>query len=219
MAGAQTLPTLCPYARHLEEYARHVVAAGNAEERGCGDTSRVSRADGLSRATLSKGVEELQAVPLTPDRISYDPSCRSGVVNVIALRRLRWRQVIEKPGSSAESVGKRGPFAARPAWRGLLRTDDKILHNRPGGATTHELETKEKGARTLPEPLGQTGGHLKALFFVTVQAPSKTARISGSGAPRSGRHKIGERRINNLQTTRCAARTPLPHAAAKSRGA
>ncbi len=54
---------------HLDEHARRLVAAGKAVELGHGGISRVSRACGLSRVTLTKGVKELQAAPLAPGRM------------------------------------------------------------------------------------------------------------------------------------------------------
>lgn len=54
---------------HLDEHARRLVAASKAVELGYGGISRVSRACGLSRVTLTKGIEELQAAPLAPRRI------------------------------------------------------------------------------------------------------------------------------------------------------
>ena len=54
---------------HLDEHARRLVAAGKAVELGYGGVSRVSRACGLSRVTLSRGVEELQSTPLAEGRI------------------------------------------------------------------------------------------------------------------------------------------------------
>jgi hypothetical protein len=54
---------------HLDEHARRLVAAGKAVELGYGGISRVSRACGLSRVTLTKGVQELQEAPLAPGRI------------------------------------------------------------------------------------------------------------------------------------------------------
>ena len=54
---------------HLDEHARRLVAANKAVELGYGGVSRVSRACGLSRVTLIKGVAELRAVPLPPGRI------------------------------------------------------------------------------------------------------------------------------------------------------
>ena len=54
---------------HLDEHARRMVAASKAVELGYGGISRVSRAGGLSRVTLTKGVEELDTAPLAPGRI------------------------------------------------------------------------------------------------------------------------------------------------------
>ena len=57
---------------HLDEHARRLVAASKAVELGYGGISRVSRVCGLSRVTLTKGVEELQAAPLAPGRIRHE---------------------------------------------------------------------------------------------------------------------------------------------------
>jgi hypothetical protein len=54
---------------HLDEHARRLVAANKAVELGYGGISRVSRACGLSRVTLTKGVAELQDEPLAPGRM------------------------------------------------------------------------------------------------------------------------------------------------------
>jgi hypothetical protein len=54
---------------HLDERARRLVAANKALELGYGGISRVSRACGLSRVTLTKGVQELRGAPLAPGRI------------------------------------------------------------------------------------------------------------------------------------------------------
>ena len=54
---------------HLDEHARRLVAASQAVKLGYGGISRVSRACGLSRVTLIKGVEELQAAPPAPGRV------------------------------------------------------------------------------------------------------------------------------------------------------
>jgi Rhodopirellula transposase DDE domain len=54
---------------HLDEHARRLVAASKAVELGYGGVSRVSRACGLSRVTVTKGVEELHATPLPPGRV------------------------------------------------------------------------------------------------------------------------------------------------------
>src|ERR1017187_3207558 len=57
---------------HLDEHARRLVAASKAVELGYGGLSRVSRVCGLSRVTLTKGVQELQATPLAPGRIRQE---------------------------------------------------------------------------------------------------------------------------------------------------
>jgi hypothetical protein len=54
---------------HLDERARRLVAANKALELGYGGVSQVSHACGLSRVTVTKGMEELQAAPLVPGRI------------------------------------------------------------------------------------------------------------------------------------------------------
>ena len=54
---------------HLDERARRMVAAGKAVDLGYGGVSRVSRAWGLSRVTVTKGIQELQATPLPPGRV------------------------------------------------------------------------------------------------------------------------------------------------------
>lgn len=54
---------------HLDERARRLVAASKAVELGYGGVSQVSRACGLSRVTVAKGVEELQVTPLPPGRV------------------------------------------------------------------------------------------------------------------------------------------------------
>jgi hypothetical protein len=54
---------------HLNERARRLVAASEAVGLGYGGVSRVSRACGLSRVTIAKGIQELQAEPLAAGRI------------------------------------------------------------------------------------------------------------------------------------------------------
>jgi hypothetical protein len=54
---------------HLNERTRRMVAAGEALGLGYGGISRVSRACGLSRVTITKGIQELQAEPLAVGRI------------------------------------------------------------------------------------------------------------------------------------------------------
>ena len=66
---------------HLDEHARRLVAASQAVELGYGGISRVSRACGLSRVTLTKGVEELQAAPLAPGRIRREGGGRHALTS------------------------------------------------------------------------------------------------------------------------------------------
>src|ERR1700687_4351648 len=66
---------------HLDEHARRLVAASKAVELGYGGISLVSRACGLSRVTLTKGVEELQSDPLTPGRIRHEGGGRHALTS------------------------------------------------------------------------------------------------------------------------------------------
>jgi len=54
---------------HLNERSRRMVAASEAAQLGYGGVSEVSRACGLSRVTLTKGLRELKAKPLAAGRI------------------------------------------------------------------------------------------------------------------------------------------------------
>src|SRR3972149_3150097 len=53
---------------HLDERARRLFAASEARQLGHGGVSLVSRACGLSRVTITKGLEELEQTPLPPGR-------------------------------------------------------------------------------------------------------------------------------------------------------
>ncbi len=54
---------------HLNERARRILAASEATQIGYGGVTLVSRACGLSRVTINKGIRELSAPPLSEDRI------------------------------------------------------------------------------------------------------------------------------------------------------
>ena len=54
---------------HLDERARRMVAAAEAVRIGRGGISEVSRACGLSRVTITKGIRELHDAPLPKGRI------------------------------------------------------------------------------------------------------------------------------------------------------
>ena len=54
---------------HLDERARRMTAANEARQLGYGGVTLVSRACGLSRVTIIKGIQELGAAPLAPGRV------------------------------------------------------------------------------------------------------------------------------------------------------
>lgn len=54
---------------HLDERARRMMAANEARQLGYGGVSKISRACGLSRVTITKGMRELGARPLAAGRI------------------------------------------------------------------------------------------------------------------------------------------------------
>lgn len=54
---------------HLDERARRLFAASEARELGHGGISLVSRACGLSRVTITKGLQELDDAPLPVGRV------------------------------------------------------------------------------------------------------------------------------------------------------
>jgi len=73
----------------LDERSRRMVAANEALQLGYGGISQVSRACGLSRVTITKGIRELDAEPLPSGRIrragagrprllTLDPGVRQG---------------------------------------------------------------------------------------------------------------------------------------------
>jgi hypothetical protein len=55
--------------RHLDERSRRMMAANEALQEGYGGISRVSRACGLSRLTIAKGIRELGLEPVAAGRI------------------------------------------------------------------------------------------------------------------------------------------------------
>ena len=54
---------------HLNERSRRMVAATEAVQLGYGGVSQVSRACGMSRLTISKGIRELNDEPLAAGRV------------------------------------------------------------------------------------------------------------------------------------------------------
>jgi hypothetical protein len=65
---------------HLDERARRLVAASEAVQLGYGGISLVSRACGLSRVTITKAVQELNAAPLPAGRLRRPGAGRPSVV-------------------------------------------------------------------------------------------------------------------------------------------
>jgi hypothetical protein len=65
---------------HLDERARRLFAASEARQLGHGGVSLVSRACGLSRVTITKGLEELEEPPLPPGRIRRPGGGRPALV-------------------------------------------------------------------------------------------------------------------------------------------
>jgi len=67
---------------HLDERARRLMAASEALELGHGGVSKVSRACGLSRVTITKAIRELGDPPLPPGRIRRAGGGRRSLVEL-----------------------------------------------------------------------------------------------------------------------------------------
>jgi len=67
---------------HLDERARRMLAATEAREMGFGGVSEISRACGLSRVTIAKGIRELDEEPLPVDRIRRPGGGRRNLVEL-----------------------------------------------------------------------------------------------------------------------------------------
>ena len=65
---------------HLNERSRRMLAAAEATQMGYGGVSLVSRACGLSRVTIMKGIQELDAPALAPERIRRSGGGRHSLV-------------------------------------------------------------------------------------------------------------------------------------------
>lgn len=65
---------------HLDERARRMMAANEARQLGHGGVSRISRACGLSRVTITKGLRELRERPLPPGRVRRPGGGRPALV-------------------------------------------------------------------------------------------------------------------------------------------
>ena len=67
---------------HLNERARRMVAASEALDLGYGGISLISRACGLSRVTITKGIQELHAAPMAAGRIRRPGAGRPKLTDV-----------------------------------------------------------------------------------------------------------------------------------------
>lgn len=67
---------------HLDERAKRMMAANEARQLGYGGVSMVSRACGLSRPTIMKGLRELETPPLPPGRVRRPGGGRPPLVSV-----------------------------------------------------------------------------------------------------------------------------------------
>jgi len=67
---------------HLDERARRMMAANEARQLGHGGVSKISRASGLSRVTITKGMRELRDRPLTPGRIRRPGGGRAALLRL-----------------------------------------------------------------------------------------------------------------------------------------
>lgn len=65
---------------HIWTNTPSLVAASKAVELGYGGISRVSRACGLSRVTLTKGVEDLRTAPLAAGRVRREGGGRHALI-------------------------------------------------------------------------------------------------------------------------------------------
>jgi hypothetical protein len=67
---------------HLDERVRRMVAANEARQLGYGGISKVSRACGLSRLTIAKGIQEFDLAPPLPDRTRRPGAGRPGLLTL-----------------------------------------------------------------------------------------------------------------------------------------
>ncbi len=67
---------------HLDERSRRMMAASEARQLGYGGVSIASRACGLSRVTIAKGMQELDAPPLPPGRVRRPGGGRRSLVDL-----------------------------------------------------------------------------------------------------------------------------------------
>ena len=132
---------------HLDERARRMMAANEARQLGYGGVSMVSRACGLSRVTITKGIEELGEPPLPAGRIrrpgggrpallSLDPDLPrmlEGLVEPLARgdpeSPLRWTSKSTR-ALAAELATQRHPVSHEKVAQLLRQMDYRLQGNR-----------------------------------------------------------------------------------------
>ena len=80
---------------HLDERARRLFAANEARQLGHGGVTRVSRACGLSRVTITKGLQELDAPPLAPGRVRQPGAGRPSLLTLDPALPQRLERLVE----------------------------------------------------------------------------------------------------------------------------
>jgi hypothetical protein len=132
---------------HLDERARRMIAASEARQLGHGGVSIVSRACGLSRVTVTKGIRELDEPPLPPGRIRRPgagrpsilrvdpelPRCLEALVEPLARgdpeSPLRWTNKSTR-ALAAELAAQRHPVSLEKVAQLLRQMDYSLQSNR-----------------------------------------------------------------------------------------
>lgn len=132
---------------HLDERARRMMAANEARQRGYGGVSEISRACGLSRVTITRGMQELRNRPLTAGRIRRPgggrpallrldpdlPRTLEGLVEPLARgdpeSPLRWTSKSTR-ALAAELTAKRHPVSHEKVAQLLRQLDYSLQSNR-----------------------------------------------------------------------------------------
>lgn len=132
---------------HLNERARRMMAANEARQLGYGGVSEISRACGLSRVTITKGLRELRKRPLTAGRIRHPgggrpallrldpdlPRTLEGLVEPLArgdpASPLRWTSKSTRV-LAAELTAQRHPVSHEKVAQLLRQMDYSLQSNR-----------------------------------------------------------------------------------------
>lgn len=132
---------------HLDERARRMFAANEARQLGYGGVSTISRTCGLSRVTITKGLGELDAMPLAPGRVRLPgagrpsllrtdpalPEALEGLVEPLARgdpeSPLRWTSKSTRT-LAAELTANRHPVSHEKVAQLLREMDYSLQSNR-----------------------------------------------------------------------------------------